>query len=190
MPRFQVRKALGHCSELCGNPCMCQEWGCWSRYGKTTSTSVPLERQTPLAFPPPILTEWQERLELRKSSVCQRVFPVMELKALSESLQSLPEPQFFFFLFINLFHLFIYFWLCWVFIAARRLSLVVENGGYSSLRCAGFSLRWLLLLWSTGSRCAGFSSCGTWASVVMAHGLSSCGSWALECRLSSCGARA
>ena len=45
------------------------------------------------------------------------------------------------------------------------------------LWCAGFSLRWLLLLWS-----AVFSSC--------AHGLSSCGSWALERRLSSCGARA
>ena len=35
-------------------------------------------------------------------------------------------------------------------------------GGYSSLQCAGFSL-WLLLLQSTGSRCPGFSSCGTWA---------------------------
>ena len=28
------------------------------------------------------------------------------------------------------------------------------------------------------------------ASLVAEHGLSSCGSWALECRLSSCGARA
>ena len=41
----------------------------------------------------------------------------------------------------------------------------------------GFSSRWLLLLRSTGSRCAGFSSCGTWAqqlwllgSVVVALG--------------------
>ena len=32
--------------------------------------------------------------------------------------------------------------------------------GYSSLWCTGFSLRWLLLLRSTGSRRAGFSSCG------------------------------
>ena len=54
----------------------------------------------------------------------------------------------------------IYFWLCWVFVAARGLSLVVASGGYSSLRCAGFSLRWLLLLRSTGSRCVGFSSYG------------------------------
>ena len=28
--------------------------------------------------------------------------------------------------------------------------------GYSSLRCAGFSLRWLLLLWSMGSRRRGY----------------------------------
>ena len=69
------------------------------------------------------------------------------------------------FLLINLFvSLFIYlFRLCWVFVAARGLSLVAASRGYSSLRCMGFSLRWLLLLWSTGSRHAGFSSCGTQA---------------------------
>ena len=56
-----------------------------------------------------------------------------------------------------------YFWLHWVFVAACGLSLVVESRGYSSLWCAGFSLGWLLLLQSMGSRCMGFSSCGTWA---------------------------
>ena len=70
--------------------------------------------------------------------------------------------SFFFFL------TFFFFWLCWVFVAAYGLSLVAPIGGYSSLRCAGFSLRWLLLLRSTGSRHAG--------SVVVARGLSSCGS--------------
>ena len=52
----------------------------------------------------------------------------------------------------------------------------------SLLRCTGFSLRWLLLLWSTGSRRAGFSSCGMWAQSL----------WlvALERSLSSCGTRA
>ena len=40
------------------------------------------------------------------------------------------------------------------------------------------------------SLCCGARALGTWASVVVARGLSSCGSWALECRLSSCGARA
>ena len=61
-------------------------------------------------------------------------------------------------IFLNL--LIFYFWLRWVLVAVRGLSLVVASGGYSSLRCAGFSLRWLLLLQSVGSRHTGFSSCG------------------------------
>ena len=44
------------------------------------------------------------------------------------------------------------FWLLRVFVAARGLSLVAASGGYSSLRCAGFLLQWLLLLPSLGSR--------------------------------------
>ena len=64
-----------------------------------------------------------------------------------------------------------FFWLHWVSVAARGLSLVAAKGGYSSLWCAGFSLRWLLLLRSTGSRCAGFSSCGTWAQLLHAWDL-------------------
>ena len=51
-------------------------------------------------------------------------------------------------------------------------SLVVASGGYSSLQCTGFSLRCLLLLWSTSSRRAGFSSCSTRA---LERGLSNCG---------------
>ena len=57
--------------------------------------------------------------------------------------------------------LFFYFWLRWVFVAVGMLSLVAASGGYSSLRCMGFSLRWLFLLRRTGSRRVGFSSCGT-----------------------------
>ena len=76
---------------------------------------------------------------------------------------------------INLFILFIYFSLRWVLVAARRLFLVAASGGYSSLRCVGFSLQWLLLLQSTGSRHAGFSSCGSQA---LERRLSSCSTWA------------
>ena len=61
------------------------------------------------------------------------------------------------------FILFIYFWLRWVFVAVRGLSLVVVSWGYSALQCTGFPLSWVLLLQSTGSRRMGFSSCGTWA---------------------------
>ena len=56
----------------------------------------------------------------------------------------------------KLFILFIiYFWLRWVFTAARGLSPVAVSGGYSSLRCVGFS--------SCGSQAPGrrLSSCGT-----------------------------
>ena len=78
---------------------------------------------------------------------------------------------------INLFiYLFIYLWLHWVFIAAHGLSLVAVSGGYSLLWCTGFSLRWLLLLRSMGSRRTGFSSCGARASVVVTRGLWSTGS--------------
>ena len=73
-------------------------------------------------------------------------------------------------------NLFIYLWLCWVFVAAHVLSLVAASGGYSSTWCMDFSLWCLLLLWSTGSRHTGFSSsCGSRA---LEHRLSSCGTWA------------
>ena len=66
--------------------------------------------------------------------------------------------------FFKLINLFIYFWLCWVFVSVRGLSLVVASGGHSSSRCVDLSLSRPLLLQSTGSRHAG--------SVVVAHGLS------------------
>ena len=66
--------------------------------------------------------------------------------------------SFFFFL---IFYLFIYFWLCWVFVSVRGLSLVAASGGHSSSQCVGLSLSRPLLLRSTGSRRAG--------SVIVAH---------------------
>ena len=65
----------------------------------------------------------------------------------------------FFFKFI---YLFIYFWLCWVFVSVRGLSPVAASGGHSSSRCAGLSLSRPLLLRGTGSRRAD--------SVIVAHG--------------------
>ena len=85
--------------------------------------------------------------------------------------------QSFLFFLILFVYLFIYFWLRWVFVAARGLSLAAVGGGYSSSRCTGFS-------------CCGARALGAQASVVVARGLSICSSWALERRLSSCGTRA
>ena len=42
-------------------------------------------------------------------------------------------------------------------------SPVVASGEHSPLGCTGFSLRWLLLFQSSGSRRAGFSSCNAWS---------------------------
>ena len=67
------------------------------------------------------------------------------------------------FVLVNLFKIFfLNFWLCWVFVSVRGLSLVVASGGHSSSRRAGLSLLQPLSLRSTGSRRAG--------SVIMAHG--------------------
>ena len=59
-------------------------------------------------------------------------------------------------------YLFIYFWLCWVFVSVQGLSPVAASGGHSSSQCTGLSLSRPLLLRSTGSRRAG--------PVVVAHG--------------------
>ena len=64
--------------------------------------------------------------------------------------------------FSKLTYLFIYLWLCWVFVSVRGLSLVAASGGHSSSRCAGLLLSRPLLLRSTSSRRTG--------SVVVAHG--------------------
>ena len=69
-----------------------------------------------------------------------------------------------FFFFFKEIYLFIYFWLCWVFVSVRGLSPVAASGGHSSARCAGLSLSRPLPLRRTGSRRTG--------SVVVAHGLS------------------
>ena len=74
----------------------------------------------------------------------------------------LKEKLFFFFNSNLLFIYYIYFWLCWVFVSVRGLSLVVASGVHSSSWCAGLSLSRPLPLRGTGSRRAG--------SVVVAHG--------------------
>ena len=84
---------------------------------------------------------------------------------------SIQSSAHFFYIYFLLIYLKKFFWLCWVCVVCG-LSLVVVSVHYSSLWCGGFSLWWLILLWSMGSKCAGFISCG---------------SRALECRLSSCG---
>ena len=84
-------------------------------------------------------------VDYSKKNFCISLFSLAHIwKPLADLIHwfSLFFPPELFFLFI---YLFIYFWLRWVFVAVRGLSLVAVSGGYSSLWCAGFSLRWLLL---------------------------------------------
>ena len=98
-------------------------------------------------------------------------------------LQHLLFADFFFFnfLYLGIFpyfvfnYLFIYFWLCWVFVSVRGLSLVVASGGHSSSRCAGLSLSWPLLLRSAGSVIvAHWPSCSAACGILLDQGSNPC----------------
>ena len=69
---------------------------------------------------------------------------------------------YYYYFFNKFIYLFIYFWLCWVFVSVQGPSPVAASGVHSSSRCAGLSLSRPLLVQSTGSRRAG--------SVVVVHG--------------------
>ena len=49
------------------------------------------------------------------------------------------------------------------FFGGYAVSLVAASRVYSLLRFSSFSLQWLFLLWSSGSRRSAFSSCSSWA---------------------------
>ena len=91
------------------------------------------------------------------------------------AVDSLCISLFYFILFYVLKILFILFLAALGLCCCTRAFSSCSERGYFSLQCAGVSLQWLLLLWSMGSRRAGFSSCGSRA---LEHRLSSCGAWA------------
>ena len=68
-------------------------------------------------------------------------------------------------------YLFIYLWLCWVFVSVRGLSPAVVSGGHSSSRCAGLSPSRPFSLRSTGSRRAGSAIVAHGPSCSTAHGI-------------------
>ena len=109
-----------------------------------------------LFFLPPLVAHFSNYFRLYRISIFSTSFkifwPVIACRLFIE-INS-------FFFFLN--YLFIYFWLCWVFVSVRGLSPVAASEGHSPSRCAGLSLSWPLLLRSTGSRRAG--------SAVVAHG--------------------
>ena len=74
--------------------------------------------------------------------------------------------------FMNLF----YFWLRWVFVAARGLSPAVASRGHSWLRCAGFPLWRPLFVSEHGLQACGLQQLWHVGSVVLPRGLQSTGS--------------
>ena len=65
-------------------------------------------------------------------------------------------------------YLFIYLWLCWVFVSVRGLSLVAASGGHSSLRCAGLTIGASLVA-EHRLQTRRLSSCGSRAQLL--HGM-------------------
>ena len=59
-------------------------------------------------------------------------------------------------------YLFIYFWLCWIFIAGQAFLYWQLAGGTLKLQCVGFSLSGFSCCRVRALGHAGFSSCGTW----------------------------
>ena len=92
---------------------------------------------------------------------------------------------------IPLFLLFIYFWLCWVFVSVQGLSLVAASGGHSFINLFIYLFIYFWLYWvfvsvrglSQVAASGGHSSSRCAASLVAEHRLqtrrlSNCGSWA------------
>ena len=77
-----------------------------------------------------------------------------------------------------------YFWLPWVFVAVRAFPQLQRARAPLQLRCLDFSLWWLLLLRSMGSRVCGLQQLQHMGSIVVASGLQNTGSVVVELGLS------
>ena len=75
--------------------------------------------------------------------------------------------RFFFFFFkkFTFFYLFIYLWLCWVFVSVRGLSPIAASGDHSSSRCAGLSPPRPLAA-EHRLQVRRLSNCGSWAQLL------------------------
>ena len=65
--------------------------------------------------------------------------------------------------FLKIQFFFFFFWLCWVFVAVKGLSLVVVSRGYSLVAMLGFLIVVASLVVERGLWSVGFSNCGTQA---------------------------
>ena len=97
----------------------------------------------------------------------------LKAKWLAFCLTSHMNERFYFILFFfNIFfltifaYLFIYLWLCWVFVSVRGLSPVAASGGHSSSRCTGPLTIVASLVAEHRLQMRRLSSCGSWAQLL------------------------
>ena len=64
-------------------------------------------------------------------------------------------------LFFKFIYLFIYFWLCWVFVSVPGIPLVAASGGHSSSRCTGLFTIAASLVGEQRLQTRRLSSCGS-----------------------------
>ena len=125
-------------------------------YSSALSVCFPYSLPTGLSLPLPPPSDSFRKFQVTHSQHCAQ--HTGGAPGLPPSVQIEVMRKAFSFFFLK--KLFIYLWLCWAIIGAHELSLVAASGGYSSLRCRGFSSWWLLVLQNTGSRHVGFRRCG------------------------------
>ena len=111
------------------------------------------------------------RSEIKRTALFIHATTRINLKGIMPSEKASFKTLLYHFLYMTFFFVCV----CWVFAAARGLSLIAASRGYSSLQWVGFSLRWLLLLQNTGSRRVGFSSCSARAQQLQYTGPKACG---------------
>ena len=104
--------------------------------------------------------------ELILPPACYLGFAFLHLASKSTLLFFLTSMPFFFFK--NC----IYFWLCWVFVAAHRLSLDAASRSYSPVAVYRHLIAVASLFGKHGLQGSGFNSCGACTSVAVVHRLS------------------
>ena len=153
---------LSHCTSGCAGG-TCLEWRTdppiWGICSHGIRGHWKASTRAQESFAHPVLSfelrEWMECSSEERSEGKLGAPPLLVPLWGAENLHDEQETFFFFF---QLFFFFAVLGLC----CFSRTFSSCRSGGYSLLGCAGFSVRWLVLLLSTGSRHMGFS-CSTWA---------------------------
>ena len=120
---------------------------------------------------PRVASSHQQQEDRRKERSCPRASGGSTALPMDFQPSDQWENKYVVFFLKKIIYLFIYFWLCWVFVSVRGLSLVAASGGHSSSWCAGLSLSRPLVA-EHRLQTRRLSSCGSQAQLL-------CGLWDL-----------